>query len=148
MRSQIGGSSSVLAFLICFSKPCFLEAFLLAGGSGPSWALLVALPRFRPRLQGARSGISGDIVGGAGGPASRPGRGARGAGRQSCFRILVSVSSHLRWRRKCRLPRPSPQHISVSQNLCISISLYLHTSAGVVSLGSLPLPRMPDSPHV
>ena len=60
---EIGGSSSVLAFLICFSKPCFLEAFLLAGGSGPSWALLVALPRFRPRLQDARSGISGDIVG-------------------------------------------------------------------------------------
>ena len=141
----------MLAFLICFSKQCFLEAFLLAGGSGPSWALLVALPRFRPRIQGARSGISGDIVGGAGGPASRPGRGARGAGRGApvMFPYLsLSVSSHLRWRRKCRLPRPSPQHISVSQNLCISISLYLHTSAGVVSLGSLPLPRMPDSPHV
>ena len=83
------------------------------------------------------------------GPRVAPG--ARGAGRGApvMFPYLsFSVSSHLRWRRKCRLPRPSPQHISVSQNLCISISLYLHTSAGVVSLGSLPLPRMPDSPHV
>ena len=77
--------------------------------------------------------------------------GARGAGRGAPVMFpsrSFSGSSPLRWRRKCRLPRPSPQHISVSQNLCISISLYLHTSAGVVSLGSLPLPRMPASPHV
>ena len=126
MRSQIGGSSSVLAFLICFSKPCFLEAFLLAGGSGPSWALLVALPRFRPRLQGARSGISGDIVGGAGGPASRPGRGARGAGRQPCFRILVSPYLHIS-AGVVSVGCPAPP-LNTSLYLKISVSLYISVS--------------------
>ena len=44
---EIGESSSVLAFVMLCSKPCFSEARRLAGSSEPSWGLL----GFQSKLQ-------------------------------------------------------------------------------------------------
>ena len=62
-------------------------------------------------------------VSGARGPASRPGRGARGAGRQSCFCIAVSPYTDI-FAGVVSFCYPAPR----STHLCISKSLYLYIS--------------------
>ena len=91
-----------------FWKPSFWLVVL--GPPGPSWALLVALPR---RARGA-------------------GRGARGAGRQSCFRILVSPYLHIS-AGVVSVGCPAPP-LNTSLYLKISVSLYLCISIPPLAL--------------